>query len=402
MKNTLDTLKIPDYRRLFISNGLWWMFTWTEQLVSGWLALELTDSAWKVALVGFFRMGPLLLVGLVSGAIADRFGRRRVILISQTVNLVIPLVLSILVFTDLIQYWHIPVTSVILGIFWALDWPARRSMLPDVVGREKITDGILLEGVLQNIVRIVGPFTAGVIVRYLGISGFFATLCIISGTGLVILLGLSKPPKRSKETQNPIRGTSFADLMRYIVKNQTILGVLVITVVMNFLFFPHMTLLPVFARDVLGQGSVGLGTLGTGYGIGTFIGLLVLSRIRRIWGLNWIYSMGSVYQSAVLIAFALSTSFPFSVVMLGLAGLGNASFAILQSSIVLESASDEMRGRTMGILNLTIGFGALGRVQMGAVASALGAPVSLALSCAVAVLLIAVATAALPGFRKTS
>ena len=378
------------------------MFTWTEQLVSGWLALELTDSAWKVALVGFFRMGPLLLVGLVSGAIADRFGRRRVILVSQTVNLVIPLVLSILVFTNLIQYWHIPVTSVILGVFWALDWPARRSILPDFVGRERITDGILLEGVLQNIVRIVAPFSAGVIVRYFGISGFFATLCIVSGTGLVILLGLSKPPKRTEAAQNPLRRTSFADFMRYIVKNQTILGVLVITVVMNFLFFPHMTLLPVFARDVLGQGSVGLGTLGTGYGIGTFIGLLVLNRIRRIWGLNWIYSMGSIYQSAVLIAFALSTSFPFSVIMLGLAGLGNASFAILQSSIVLESASDEMRGRTMGILNLTIGFGALGRVQMGAVASALGAPVSLALSCAVAVLLIVVATAALPGFRKTN
>lgn len=400
MRKILDTLKIPDYRRLFISNGLWWMFTWTEQLVSGWLALELTDSAWKVAMVGFFRMGPLLFVGLISGTVADRFGRRRVIIVSQTVNLVIPLVLSFLVFTGLIQYWHIPLTSVILGIFWALDWPARRSILPDFVGRERITDGMLLEGVLQNIVRIVGPFSAGVIVRYLGISGFFAAIAIVSGIGLVSLLGLSKPPKRVREPQDTAGRTSFADLFRYIAQNHTILGVLLITVVMNFLFFPHMTLLPVFARDVLGQGAVGLGTLGTGYGIGTFIGLLVLNRIRRIWGLNWIYSIGSIYQSAILIAFALSTSFPFSVIMLGLAGLGNASFAILQSSIVLESSSDEMRGRTMGILNLTIGFGALGRVQMGAVAAAMGAPASLALSCAVSVVLVGIVIASLPGFRK--
>lgn len=402
MRNTLAALKIPDYRRLFISNGLWWMFTWTEQLVSGWLALELTDSAWKVALVGFFRMGPLLLVGLVSGAIADRFGRRRIILISQTVNIIIPLILCLLVLTDLIQYWHIPFTSVILGIFWALDWPARRSILPDVVGRERITDGILLEGVLQNIVRIVGPLSAGMIVQYFGISGFFAAIAVISGIGLVTLLGLSKPPKRAETTQDAIRRTSFADFMRYIVGNQTILGVLLITIAMNFLFFPHMTLLPVFARDVLGQGSVGLGTLGTGYGIGTFIGLLVLSRIRRIWRSNWIYLVGSIYQSAILIPFALSASFPLSVVMLSLAGLGGASFAVLQSSIVLESASDEMRGRTMGILNLSIGFGALGRVQMGAVASALGAPAALAISCAVAVVLIVGITAMLPGFRKKS
>ncbi len=376
------------------------MFTWTEQLVTGWLTLELTDSAWLVALVGFFRMAPLLLVGFVSGAIADRFGRRRIILVSQTVNVVIPLILGLLVVTGKIEYWHISVASIVLGVFWALDWPARRSILPDFVGRERITDGMLLEGVLQNIIRIVGPFSAGVIVEYAGISGFYAAISLVSAIGLVTLFGLSKPPRRVAVSAGFFRRNAFADLIRYIVKNQTIFGVLLITVAMNFLFFPHMTLLPVFARDILGQGSVGLGTLSAGYGIGTFVGLVILNRIRRKWRSTWIYSIGSVYQAAILIPFALSTSFPLSVIMLTLAGIGNSSFAILQSSIVLESASDEMRGRTMGILNLTIGFGALGRVQMGAVASAIGAPAALAISCAVAVLLVFVIAGALPRFRK--
>ena len=115
LRSILTTLKIPDFRKLLISNGLWWMFMWMENLAMGWLALELTDSAWHVAVVGFCRMAPLLVLGLVSGAIADKFGRRRVILFSQTVNLIVPAVLILLVLTNLVRFWHIALATGILG-----------------------------------------------------------------------------------------------------------------------------------------------------------------------------------------------------------------------------------------------------------------------------------------------
>ena len=400
VRSVLATLRIPDYRRLLISNGLWWQFIWMEQLVIGWLALELTNSAWLVAVTGFFRMAPLLVIGFVSASIADRFGRRRVILFSQSLNLSVPLVLLLLVATNQIQYWHLPAASVVVGAAWALDWPTRRSILPDLIGKERVTDGILLESVLQNVSRIIGPYAAGVIVAYWGVAGCFAALALLSGIALLILFRLSKPSAGVGESPEPPSRTSMGEAMRYILGNHTILGVLLVTTVMNFLFFPHMTLLPVFARDILGQGSVGLGLLGAGYGVGAFLGLIILNWIRLRWAPNWIYIAGSIYQAAILIPFAFSVSFPLSVALLTLAGLGQSSFAVLQSTIVLQSSSDELRGRTMGILNLTIGAGAIGRIQLGALAGVFGAPAALGVSCGAAVLLILATTAALPGFRR--
>ena len=89
LHGALAPLNIPDYRRLLASNALWWQFMWMEIIVAGWLVLELTNSAWQVSLIGFYRMAPLLLVGFVSGPLTDRFGRRKIIIFSQIVNLVV-------------------------------------------------------------------------------------------------------------------------------------------------------------------------------------------------------------------------------------------------------------------------------------------------------------------------
>jgi len=401
LRSILAPLRIPDYRRLLISNGLWWQARWMENIVMGWLVLEMTDSAWHVALVGFYRMAPLLLVGFVSGIIADRFGRRAVILFSQTVNMVIPVVIVGLLLANLLEFWHIALSSTLLGAVWALDWPARRSLLPDLVGKKRTMDGMLLEGFSQNISRVLGPLSAGVFIKLIGVPGGFGVLAVISGTVLLILLGLSKPAAPPPKPQHSSPWSDISAGVRYICRNHTILGVMLITVAMNNLVFPYLTLLPVFARDVLGQGPVGLGILGAGLGLGTFIGLFLVIRIRRYWKPTWIFAIGSLVQSTVLVAFALSASFPLSVLLLCLSGLGQSSFGVMQSSIVLVSAKDEMRSRSMGALNFAIGVGSLGRIQVGALASAFGASLAVAVACGASALLIFAITAALPGFRKS-
>jgi predicted MFS family arabinose efflux permease len=240
-----------------------------------------------------------------------------------------------------------------------------------------------------------------VFIKLLGVPACFAVLAIISGIGLLILLGLSKPATPPPKPQNSSPWSAISEGLRYIRHNHTILGVLLITVAMNNLVFPYLTMLPVFARDVLGQGPVGLGILGAGHGVGTFIGLFLVIRIRRYWKPTWIFAIGSFVQSTVLVAFAMSASFPLSVLLLCLSGLGQSSFGVMQSSIVLVSASDEMRGRSMGALNFAIGAGSLGRIQIGAVASAFGAPLAVGLACGASAIVILAITAALPGFRRS-
>ena len=196
--------------------------------------------------------------------------------------------------------------------------------------------------------------------------------------------------------------TLVADGLRYCRRNQAILGDLLITVAMNFLAFPYMALLPVFARDVLHQGPIGLGLLGAASGIGSFVGILAIGQVRRVVSNGWIFASGSFLMAVSLVAFAASTHFYFSLGLLVLSGIGQACFSVMQSAIILVTASDDMRDRAMGAVAIAIGSGPPGRLQVGALAEAFGAPIAVGLTAAAAALMVAAVAAGLPGFRRTT
>ncbi len=396
----LAPLSVPDYRRLLISNALWWQASWMEMIVIGWLVLELTDSPWQVALVMFYGSVPRLVWGLASGAVVDRVGRRRIILTCQTVNLLGYATIAALIWTDQLVFWHLCVVSFIVGTAWAFDWLARRSYLPDLVGKARTVDAMLLENFAQIVSRILGPFTGGVLIDALGPKGCYVVLVGLSLLALIILTGLSAKPRPS--TSRPIRHVirDIVDGFRYVRRTEAIFGTFIITVIMNNLSFSYMALLPVFARDVLGQGATGLGILGTGNGIGALIGLFIIKSVRRKISTGLIFSFGSVIQPIALFAFSNSTVFELSLGLLICAGIGQASFSVMQSSIVLVNASDEMRSRAMGSIVIGIGAGPPGKLQVGALAEAFGAPFALGAQtsvCTIAVLTIAML---MPGLRR--
>ena len=186
--------------------------------------------------------------------------------------------------------------------------------------------------------------------------------------------------------------------LRYVRQQPRILGAVLSTVVMNVWSFPYMTLLPVFARDVLHQGPFGLGILGAAHGVGTFLGLLAVNSARRSWSKEWIFAGGSVLACLGIAAFAFSTSIYLSLALLLVAGLGHTGFSTMQSSIILLEASDEMRGRAMGALVLAIGTGPLGRLQIGAMAALWGAPLAVGSMAGFAGLAILAILLLVPGF----
>ena len=397
----LAPLWIPDYRRLMISNALWWLAMWMEMIVVGWLVLEMTDSAWQVALIGFYRMAPVMVVGFFSGPIVDRFGRRTIILLDQAVSFIVSAAVALLLWTGRLAFWHLALSALILGLAWALDWTARRSILPDLVGRSRTVDAMIVEGFAGNIARILGPFAGGGLIEVIGARGCFTVLSGIYALSFIVLLRLSsRTDSRSATALKTSAWTLIAEGLRYVRHSQTILGDLLITIAMNFLVFPYMALLPVFARDILNQGPMGLGLLGAASGIGFFVGLFVVNHIRHSISAGWIFAAGSTFMGIALIGFSASTHFTLSLFMLILAGLGQACFNIMQSSIVLLSSSDAMRSRAMGALLLAIGAGPPGRLQMGGIAEAFGAPIAVGLTAAAAVITVIAITAALPGFRR--
>jgi len=396
----LSPLQIVDYRKLLGSNTLWWQALYMEVLVIGWLVLELTDSPWLVAVVGFCRSIPFLISGSLSGLVADRFGRRPTIIWMQALTFAAYAAVALLLITGHIAYWHLVVASLALGTAWSLDWPNRRALVPDMVGKNRTVDAILLENLGQGVARTIGPFMAGWILAVFGSTGSFVTLALFSLVALFLLQTLSKDPlaRTVMPDKTPVL-TQMRQGLSYVRHNQAILAIAITTALMNLLIFSYGNFLPVFAKDILRQGPVGLGILGAAAGVGSFIGLYLVNRLRDRVGYGWIFMVGTLAECVALVIFSFSGNYAFSFLMLTIMGLGQASFGIMQSSIVLMAAPDEMRGRAMGAIVLAIGIGPLGKLLSGALVEWFGAPLGIGLPAIVASVAMVLVIVLLPGIR---
>ena len=397
------TLANSDYRLLLGSSTLWWLAHYMEMIVLGWLVLELTDSAGLVGIVGFCRSIPSLLVGGFGGLLADRIGRRPLIIASQTLTFCMYATVAALLAAGLLALWHLVVISLTLGCAWAMDWPTRRALIPDLVGRPRVVDALMLENLGMSVARALGPLMAGVVLDAFNVLGCFFTLSGLSAISLLLLRSLSRQPiphTSSPTSASPL--AQFRDSVLYVRQNQSILAVTLITMIMNMLAFPYMNFLPVFARDVLDQGPVGLGYLGASVGIGNVVGLFLVNWARRFASAGWIFIAGTLLHCLALLFFTTSSVFAVSWALLLLVGIGHACFGIMQSSIVLLAAADERRGQAMGAIAVAIGAGPFGRLQTGVLADAFGAPLAVGAEVALAALLVATVAATLPGLRQVS
>ena len=397
------TLANSDYRLLLGSSTLWWLAHYMEMIVLGWLVLELTDSAGLVGLVGFCRSIPSLLVGGFGGLLADRIGRRPLIIASQTLTFCMYATVAALLAAGLLALWHLVVISLTLGCAWAMDWPTRRALIPDLVGRPRVVDALMLENLGMSVARALGPLMAGVVLDAFNVLGCFFTLSGLSAISLLLLRALSRQPiphTSSPASASPL--AQFRDSVLYVRQNQSILAVTLITMIMNMLAFPYMNFLPVFARDVLDQGPVGLGYLGASVGIGNVVGLFLVNWARRFASAGWIFIAGTLLHCLALLSFTTSSVFAVSWALLLLVGIGHACFGIMQSSIVLLAAADERRGQAMGAIAVAIGAGPFGRLQTGVLADAFGAPLAVGAEVALAALLVATVAATRPGLRQVS
>jgi MFS family permease len=394
----LETFRSPGYRVLWLASVLWNQARWMDQVVLGWVVLEMTNSAWHVAVIGAIRWLPLFMFGLFGGAFADRFDRRRLLIGAQGVGLVVSLATAALLATGTFDFFFAALVTFLLGLQWAVDWPTRRALIPDLVGRELTVNAVALEAVSMNLTRIFGPLVAGALIAFVSPTAAFV---VISGLYVLELLVLrAMPPTASRPP--PASGPMLRyllDGLRMLHKSQAIVGVLLISVFMNVLVFPYQQLLPVFARDVLHVDAVGLGVLGAASGVGSLLGAMVLASTGRIRRSGMLFWVGSVVTSICIVGFALSGSFPLAVTLVAVAGLGHSAFASLQSTIILSSASDQLRGRAMGALTLAIGCAPVGTLEIGALTVVLGAPLAVALNAGACAALVGLVAARLPRFR---
>jgi len=383
-----EILHEPSYRRLWASGLCMSVARWMDLVTLGWLSFQLTGSPFMVGLAAFARSAPMMFVGPFAGIVADRVPRGRVLVISQTTGLLAAALLAVVFATGHGGYWVLLALEFVFGVVWALDFPARRTALYAVLGAPRVAQAVSLETVSMQIAKMVGPLAAGFCLARAGPMASFATM------GAIYLVGLVASGPLGARLGGPSGGptTSLAATMRAGLSaawtSPTVRAVLLVTVAMNTLFFPYQHMLPVFAREVLALGPVGLGSLVAADGCGALLGALLIAARRGGLGHRTMFGAASLAGPLLLVALSGSRRVVLCAALLFVMGLAESAYAAMQSTLVLLSAPERMRGGVMGILSACIGTQPLGTLALGLLAGSAGVPVAFTVNALAALLVI--------------
>jgi predicted MFS family arabinose efflux permease len=392
-------LALKDFRLMWAAGGLDNAGRWMDTVVMGLLVLDLTDSAFQVALLFVFRWVPMLAFALLSGMIADRANRWAIMMAARTVAVVVTAVIFVLVLTDAVRPWHVFIASFFLGWLFVIEFPSRRSLIYDLVGSDRIVSAMSLETINMTIGRFAGPFMAGLLIELTGFKGPYILLMVVYVIAFVLIMAL--------ETRGPVRvktpysfWSTVSRGFKYSLNNSVIRSVLIITLIMNAMAFSVESLFPVIARDHLGVGAGLTGILISAQAIGSLAAASVIASLAVVRYHGRIFCLGLVLQLLSLLFFALSPWYPVSFLMLMLAGLGAAGYSTMQSTIILISAEPEMRGTALGMLGQCIGVAAVGGLAVGVVANYFSAQAAVAMSVSLGLLLLIPAVGFSPLVRR--
>ena len=354
--------------------------TWMQSMAQGWLALELTNSAFLVGLVAVAGSLPVVLFSLHAGVLADRYERLRLVKICQSLLLLEATLLFAFTLTGHISIEGLLALATFHGLAAAVEIPARQSLVVDLVGREDLPQAIALNSSGFNLARIVGPAIAAIVIAKLGIAwafGFNALsyLAVLASLALVRL-----PPWRpAARLIRPI--DAIRESLVYMRDTPLIAAIMKLVTVHSILGVPYLVLMPVFARERLGVGAGGYGLLLTFVGIGGFVGALGLAAQAGRRAGDRTLLVATYAYPVVLLALSLATTARAAYVLLFLAGVGMIVSGAVANSILQHKVPDALRGRLMAAYSfVVVGLAqTVGAFLAGAMAHALGVQWAIAL-----------------------
>jgi MFS family permease len=378
------------FLRVWLTGGFAGVLRWLELLAISVYVLETTGSPFQVALMTFLRMAPMFLFGIPAGALADRYDRKRLLLIGLVVLAVAAAALALVAVQGRITLWHIAAGTFLNGMFWASEFPVRRIMLGEIAGVERLSRAMALESATSNATRMIGPALGGVLIQTIGLWGVYALGAILYLACAALVLPVAYRSASAARSASLL--AMLRDGWRFARSQRLIVGALAVTVIVNLWGFAYITMVPVIGERALGLSPVLIGVLMSTEGLGAVIGALLVARYDRPRQYTRIYTGSSAAFLLGVLAFALSTSFPLSLALILICGIGIAGFAVMQSTIVFLAAPAAVRSRVMGLLTVAIGAGPIGMLYVGVLADWLGA--SAAVACIAVQGLIALAFAA--------
>ena len=380
-----SALRHRNFRLFWIGAFLSNTGTWMQTVAQGWLVLQLTDSAFWLGFDGFVATVPGLLLTLLGGVFADIFDRKRMLILTQVAAGLVALVVAALIWTETVHFSMILVASFITGVCFSIAGPSYQAITIDLVGRRDLANAIALNSAQFQLARVLGPVFAGLAFGALGVAGCFL-LNGLSYVAIVTSLALVRFRAKPEGTAAPHPATSartvWHDLIegfRYVRNRPRVSTLLIVASVTSLFGAPYLTMMPVFARDVLRLNESGLSLMMATAGAGSFLAAVWLTFLGHVRGKGW-YVLGGTFAFGVcLVGFALSESVAPSFAFLFFLGFGIVSSVAVTNMLLQKLVTDEMRGRVMSMFILSfIGAFPIGSFIAGAAAERYGAPRTLA------------------------
>ena len=379
-QKTFAALKYPNYRLWFIGQIISLIGTWVQITAQSFLLYELTHSMAYLGYIGLASGLPSIVLMLYGGVLADRFPRKNLLIITQTIMMILAFILFFLVFSRMVKPWHILLLATALGVVNAFDVPSRQAFVFELVDKKELSNAIALNSTMFNLAAVIGPSLAGILYSYLGASWCF----IVNGfsfLGIIIILFRMKmvavpPIEREK--------TLFKELtvgISYCFKHETIRLLIIILALISSLGMSYTTLLPAWAINMLHGDAATNGYLHSARGVGSLGGALLVASLGNISKKYRLLYWGIFIFPIFLLFFAINSNLWLSLLCLSGVGFGLMIIFNTLNTLIQSLVDNRLRGRVLSIYSLAF-FGGMpiGAFITGNVAELIGARTTILIS----------------------
>jgi predicted MFS family arabinose efflux permease len=354
LPTALRAFRHDDFRRFFSTQLLSQIGSWMQTVAQSWLVLQLTSSPFLLGLIGTLQFGPVLLFSIVSGALADRVPKRRLLVATQAVMSVQAFALAALVSSGHVEYWHVAGLAFLVGLANVLDGPSRLSYVAEMVGRSDVGSAVSLNSASFNAARIVGPSIGGLLIAGYGLTPAF----VLNGLGFAIAsaatLGLRTPGLPQPRAGAGVLSEILTGI-RYVWRTREMVLALGLCAVVSFCVFNFTVYVPLVARTVLGLGAEGFGFLMAALGVGAVSGALGLGMLGPRQPPRALMFAAAALASGGLLALSLARSFWPAVLVLLLTGFFGILLVASCNTTMQLASTDALRGRVMSIYTMVWG-----------------------------------------------
>lgn len=371
----LRALKSRNYRLFFLGQSISLIGTWMQHVAMSWLIYRLTGSALSLGMIGFLGQAPIFLLAPLAGIWADRWDRRKIVLLMQILSMIEAFVLATLVFTETIAIWHVYVLTVFLGCINAFDMPVRQAFTADLVDRrEDLSNAIALNSVIFNGARLAGPSIAGLLIAAWGEG-----VCFILNGGSYIASIIALTMLKVTKRQVPKSETSIVSILRegfnYAYGFAPIKWILLLLSLTSVAGMSLTILMPVFAAETLHGGSDILGFLMGASGVGAIAGAIYLAIRSSAQGLEKVLPVAASIIAMGLILLSFAQVLWLALLAMMIIGFGMIVQSGSSNTLLQHVVDEDKRGRIMGFYVIAfIGMGTIGNLWAGYIAHIIGTP----------------------------